>query len=782
MDETLRLTAHCVGVTGQGLLFQQHCKGPVRWLCVQWSDLAAGLCSPFYEHELELRAVSDGIYSLEQWHSMQLRLTDTPHTFGKRARELLRQTFFPLLARPTSTAMEGLDKERHLPWELRNKPLATRYNETSGFSLDAVLQFQGTAKEFWHQHLEQHRATLKGLFDNLELNVVQNPQALWRALELWGARQAHQTPYLRHRLLEMDALFTVCCHNDWLQVPIASLSPASIQDLARLHSHLRALARNPTTTPRHYNNLPNLLRYTLRDKLPLMLRHYLQGVVCSERRRQLLDQLLVPALMEHCEAQALQDHSTCFPVTLKSLHWHYSTLMGLPSGDDDLRAMLPFEIDYCGVESAHCATFEPTHLREVVLHMIRVSRLSQRPLRWQHLEAGPLQKPYAPVFVIHTKSEELSRERYLRRVWEDCQCHRQLLVSPYAAQWDVEAWRSEYETLEDIERQLYSARFVLLQFTPVEMRRADDLAIVGRLLRSDFFATSLIRPARAEWTQGRLLRHFADSLSPDDLAAQLHFVGDARALRDTLVVLDAHLYSNREMQALLDWLSSERGNYAHCVMLGAADTHPLHCDGHAFLDLAQWVEPALIRTRSFDTKQHATDFLALLQCAAPIPVRATRLQELLESAIGTNTAMLLHLAVQTESDDKRAISAYKELQAQLEEHLSTKFRHSCHLTMRLLPLDSLHALGTMPQVCQLVVTTRAFVQTLKRNELNHLLMTVPGTLLILTPAEESGAKQPLGWLAKQVERQTFPNMRHTLPFLVQQEQRVSTSGDRNESL
>src|ERR1700744_3521348 len=94
VEEPLRLTAHCVGVTTHGLLFQDHGKGPVRWLCVQWSDLSAGLCSPFYEHELELREVAGGLYQVQQWHAISPRLNDTPHTLGQKARDMLRQSFF----------------------------------------------------------------------------------------------------------------------------------------------------------------------------------------------------------------------------------------------------------------------------------------------------------------------------------------------------------------------------------------------------------------------------------------------------------------------------------------------------------------------------------------------------------------------------------------------------------------------------------------------------------------------------------------------------------------
>lgn len=765
----MRLTAHCVGVCPEGLVLQRHGKGPVQWLCAQWSDLSAALCSPFYEHELELQeSTQPNLYVVTQWHAVTLRIDEASQNFGRRARELLLQSFFPLLA----PSQPYKDRECYFPWETRQKPLSVHYCEQ--FNLQSALRFQGPATQFWKQHQAQHAVTLKAALARLELSHVQSVEALYRALDSWP--QAHQAPYVRHRLLEMDSLFTATCHNDWLQLPLATLSPGTVHDVARLHRHCQALSRGQTGARalQNYNNLPQLLRHTLRDRLPTLLRHY-WGEPCNPNRRQLLlDRLLVPCLMTHFETQALADRSSCFPVTLKSLHWHYCSLLGLDSSDEGLRALLPFDAASVS-KPVEGACFEPSHLSEL-LGRIRTA-CGQRPLHWQPVEQEELvQKPYCPLLLVHARPDELSRERHWRRVWMQPQWHRRLLLPPEAAQWDVAEWRAEQAQLDEVERQLWDARFVLLALSPADLKRGRDMALLDQLLSSDFCATSLIRPARSQWTYQRLLQryhsHWADSISLRDLHERLHYVCDEQALRETLVVLDAHLYSNCEWQSLLDWLSESRGKFSHCVVLGAFDTHPAHAFGHAFLDAAQWCNRAAVRTQVFGGGLHSTQFQALLDaCAASVFQLAalTQLQPLLSEWSAGASSLVLFVVVQCKSEHSwRANQAAKAMQQELEEHLSLKFTREACLQIRPVALDALHLMEPQHGCRYVCVVRKSFLQSLKRNELNQLLLLSETLLLV---GSEARKLQSLDWLAKQVERQQFPNLRHTLPFMEQLEKR-----------
>jgi hypothetical protein len=128
---------------------------------------------------------------------------------------------------------------------------------------------------------------------------------------------------------------------------------------------------------------------------------------------------------------------------------------------------------------------------------------------------------------------------------------------------------------------------------------------------------------------------------------------------------------------------------------------------------------------------------------------------------------VLCLVVQCESGSNwRANQAVKSLQNELEEQLTLKFTRDASLVLRPVALDSLHLLEPQDGSRYVCVVRKGFLQELKRNELNQLML-LSETLLVV--GAEARKLQSLDWLAKQVERQLFPNLRHTLPFLEQLE-------------
>ncbi len=771
---TLRLTAHCVAVTDRWLLLQRHGQKKLQWLCVQWDSLSVGLTSPFYEHELELREVSEAtadaptLYAVEQWQACQPRLTEDGEGFPARVRTLLKQSFFPMMTRTAGTVSADL-----LPWEMRGRALSTRHRQDDEFALAQCMQYDGTAIEFWRQHQKRHTADHKTLLSSLELGFCRNLVDLHSALERWP-RQHHLTPWLRHRLLEMSSLFTVCCHQDWLPLAVATLSPAAVKDLACLHQQFRQLARGgrllETATTRHppsYSNLPSLLRHTLQQHggLTLMMQHYLPEATVATRRV-LLDQVLVRALIEAFETQAQSDSSTCYPVTLKSLHWHYCTLVGLPATDEDLRSLLPF--DATAVDDAES---DPMQLSAILGRFPLLTLAANSPCRfqWQLVKHdAPLTKPYSPLFLLQSKPEELSRERHLQQLWQQPWRHCTLLQPPDSSEWDVEEWRHQYDAMDSVDRQLWDQRWTLVLVAPVAVATGQDLKLVERLLRSDFYGTSLVRPPKSPWSHRRLMLHFQQlDLPLDDLRDRLHYCGEPGALRDTVVVLDAHLYSYAEMQSLLQWLNEEKHRVQRVVMLGQADTHPLHCDGHALVDLAQWHDRDGVRTLVFAQAQHQQDFHALLQALQVHQVQARDLQPLLQQLQGKCSGLTLRLLV--EKRQKRP----SVLELTVESALNAKFVRAHSVTLRPVVLAELFqcdVTGDQGQQRHIVVVTRAFVQQLRRNELHHLLLE-QDCLCILC---DEPPRADLNWLTKLVERQTFPNLRHTLPFLLHCEKQAGT--------
>lgn len=754
---TLRLTVHCIGLCSEGVIFQRHKHSPLQWICVQWDNLVAGLISPFFDHEVELQQNSQGQYTLFQWHSVQCRLPQDGsdwQQFSKKVRECLKQSFFPLLVRMTNEDMQVEQQQyQYWPWEMRQKPLSTQCSEPHWWTKVHTV----AATHYWHWHREHYKEQVKPILSVLDLKFCNSLTALYGLLDRLPRLQQHWAPYVKHRLLDMDSLFTVCCHNDWLQLQVATLSPGTVQDLARLHQQFRQLARGrlreTAKNPPPYNNLASLLRHTLSGKVSTMIKHYLPTIQSPLVKLQLLDQILVRGMAENFESQSMGDQSTCFPITFKSLHWHYHSLMQLPCSDQDLQQLLPFNLE----------EEEESEFHQLLARFRHLAQSQQRLLAWflvPHKVAW-LIKPYTPLFVIHSRPEELSRERLLQKLWQDLQSQRQVRVHQPPVQWNVEEWRQELSQMDDIDKQLYRQRWTLLFYSPSEMAASLDMKVVQELLESDFYGTSLIRPKQSEWTVRRLNNHFqhhCTELEPQELHERLHFATDERAQRETVVVLDAHLYSYSEMQTLLQWLN-DCGQIKLVVMIGAFDTHPLHGTGHAMLDLAQWHDRASVQTHLFAHQYRQSQFQELLTKVNHHCIEAWhQLQDLLQKLQGEKNSLTLILIDQLSLTRK-----FTELQQRVEENLTKKFTLAHNLTVKRQGLDSLFMLQQDEESRHVFITTRHFMQELKRNELNHLF--VEQDCLIIVGDRGKKSSHSLDWLAKQVERLKFPNMRHTLPYL-----------------
>jgi len=767
----LRLTVHCVAVTEHYLVFQAATK-QIRLLRVYWDDLSAGLTSPFYQHEVTLQAGDDDdgditIYQVTEWHAVHLRGRDitSEATYLRFVRDVLRHSFFLLLQRVSS----ALDHSQFFEWDIHRKGLST----THTCDVEEWLAIaSGPAKQYWERFVSAHTDTLSTGLATLKLtkqtvDVVGAPCPLFRVLHEWYQRP-HIAGYLYNRLLEMEDLWQATTQNATLQLRLATLNTGAIYDLARLHRHLATLdSRQP------YINLVRLLGVTLRGKLPLLLAQHCDG---SEKahprvRQQLWEQVILRYLMEEVEARAASEHGSCAPVHFKQLLYFYHQLMGLACSDEEYNALLPFDLaaEPTWTTLTSCTLFDKRHHLEMLSVLRDVVTRATRLPRWEAATTEPtIVRLYTPLFVIHTRPQELECERECQTLWQDRTAWTKQITIYYpeeAAQWDVETWVSDHDALDDVDRQLYQTRFTLLYLTPSDLRQSRDLALLRRLWHQDFFRTSAVTIACSRHLFKRFCLYFhrkQDELTLDDARSHLYVVGAEAAVRDTLVVMDAHLLSNRQMVTLLQWIRDAGERVTRVVMMGAMDLSPLHTTGHAFLDLAQWHDSAGTRATLFSFKLHIDASHALLTDVTTSLhyVTLKLLQEQVKSMAKEYKAVSLLVLV---AEEKRA-HKWQPLLERVRQSLRPDFVDAYTVRLETVTLSELafyDATVEHSKRLRLCLAQREEVVKMRRNELNHLLL-MPERLCVLCDDAPPPSHQ---WLVKLIAKTLYPNVRHTLPFL-----------------
>jgi hypothetical protein len=757
---------HCIGVTEQGLLCQVH--KPSKFITLRWCTLSSNLCSPFFTHTLELVPHTPNTYCVTQWLEIESRLDQRSNARKEVADILLNTLFLFLETRPLWS-----EKCNHFPWYMASMPLTVSY--ACPFDPETLFNWEDTPKAFWTQFRRVNAERLTETKKALNLPHPFTPNDLFRVLER-NITLKHITPYLYHRMMEMDDLFTVVTHNATLELDICKMTTITLQDLATLHRNLRKMARNCNTQKQqHYTNLSQLIRTTLQGRLPQLLEYHFPLTVSDVtiKRQCLLSRLIVPVLMETLETRARDSYDSCFHVSYETLRWYYCTMMNLSCEKIDAQRSLPWE--WCAPTS--CSTishFDHTHLGDVIVCMQTMPRV----VRWHcRLDKEPIKQLYSTLFVIQPHKEELKRERFLHeQLWcrSDWPRACTLLLPPYTLQWDIPQWRRQYEQLDEIDRSLYQTRFVLAQFSPDELCQSCDMSAVEQLLRTDFHATSVILPpVGTNWTRHRLTQHFltrVPDLTVEQLCEKVFLELNDIALRDTIVVLDAHLYSTTQMQTLFNWLEDKRGHYTHCVILGAYDTHPLHCMGHSFVDLALWQERVSVKQSAFDHTLHCTQFKSLIQCAAPythvirtLAQLSTLLEELMGGVANSTMLNLIELVKPAIEKKKNKRSKFYNSVSNYD-CLSNEFQEAHQIFFRSTALSELfiYTSGNSPQHRQMFVIEHSFMAKMSRNELNHLF-TEQQCLIVL---DTSGTRRTdVSWLCGQVEHKRFPNFRYTLPSL-----------------
>lgn len=775
VEQQLRLTLWAVGIQ-PGCLIMQERGQRVQFRRVQLDDVTINMCSPLWAHDVSLARDSSG-WLVTHWHAAHYRacedgraVTDSAHL--ARIRKMVRQSFYTLLSRHPG------DLRQLWAWEQGRDALSTQFST----ELDLETWFEAgqgaqTPEQFWGVFKTQFATELAQSLKTLPFPSVGDGQVdpnrldwLYRALECWRRAQPHYALYFRHRLLVMPQLVQ-CAQlpcNEPLQLGL--LSNSTVKDLFTLQTQLYALRHRPLDAKGVYEQLSQLLRQTLGpQRLQQLLQHHL-AEVWDEMRYNLVMALLVRSALEETELAVVHKRDTCWPLTFKSAaSYSWGRLLGCEPSETDLRAMLPFVATPS--ETVPPLPLSMAHFGDFVLRL----QQTRRP-NWECVP-GAAYRLQSPLVILCAKPAVWKQECTLRDECRQWNKQMTVLLPPFASQWDVAQWRTDYKALDSIDRALYQCRVTQLWFSPSESKLGCDMAQLELLLQSEFYTSSLVFPQRLLHTKGRVAQHFRlhPQLTPQRLRQHTHELGDEKGARDTVIGLDAHLWSYHELQRLIQWARSNN-TVSRLVLIGCDDVTPLDCDGHAALDLTQWHELGVQR-RVFDqiVLQEQSDAL-LTQCAPQVTLvpRWNDLQRVVLDAMDAGTSDCTELHLLAHSQRNRV----HPLQDDVDAQLNIKFRLSHNVTVDCVSLEQLwqyeRARGR-PTLHLWLCDTMA-LKTLSRNELNTLFLGLVNDQL-LVPTHGKALDARLEWLRKRLGKAgRVPNLRYTLPYY-QRVMRIDTDND-----
>lgn len=776
-EDDPRIWLWAVGIQPGYLLMQQHdCDAIFRRVILD--DVTINMVSPLWLHAVELASETTpegNAWLVTRWHSAHYRLcrpgetlTDNGHL--GRIRKAVRHSFYPLLKRAPGRSLADL-----WHWEKGRDLLATSFDD-----LDLAAWFEearraSTAAQFWKTYSKQFKEELTAASKSLPLSAgdgdVVDPDNfawLYRALEQWRRVQPHYALYFRHRLLVMPQLLQ-CAHlafKDPLRLGL--LTPEALRDLALFSQQLQVLRDDPLSwRVDGYQHLSVLLRRTLGpQRLQELL---LTAGDLDELRYHRLLSLFVRCTLEESEEHAQQQRDVCWPLTFKGLAcYSWGRLLGCEPSESDLRTVLPYE----PVKGTPTLPLNMGHFGDFVTQLQAVQRDG-----WDRV-TPPIQRLQSPL-MIRRKPVEWQRQCDLWQEWSAWQ--RQIVVHlpPFASQWDVPQWRTEYKAMDEQTRQLWDTRLTMLWFSPAEAKQGCDLAQIELLLHTEFFTTSLVFPQRLVRSRVRVAQHLAKhaQITPTRLRQHMHDLCDEKGARDTLVALDTHLWSCDEILRLVKWVRQTKP--ARLVMTACDDVTPLDYDGHAALDLAQWHDHLAIQQRVFDQAmlQEQTDTLLSLSATQVtlVPSLNTLQRVVLDTMDGCDAAEL-HL-VQMPSWHAPPVHP---LQDDVDTQLNVKFRMAHTVVVNSVPLAQLWQRDwkRTQRTRQLFVTSVDALKACTRNELNTLFLSLgTDTLLVLAQGQKT-LDSRLEWLRKRLGKSSrMPSLRYTLPYY-QRVMRVDGQGEQ----
>jgi hypothetical protein len=759
---------HCVGVLEKFLLIsvKQKRGQPIRLVHLLLDDRSASLTSPLYEHDIEMEQINEEKeeFRLLKWHSFLLRIKEPKDEadFMKQLRKIVKQSFFPLLKK--SSQILEWQKEFYC-WEIFFRGLPTQYiNE---FILSEWLEKKIGEGVFWTSFTKQYKSQLKEVLDILALkkeNIIlhQPTTCLFGLMDRWSAGAA---PYFRCRLMEMSTMHALVNFEISL-VSFSSLNIGTVRDLLLFYQLLESIEKNDDdeSFPTDFNNLSSLLQHSLHNKLPGLLKKLLTVKDSERKRRLVLEKILLPRIITDSENKAAEVLSTLYPVTVKAILFHFCLLFDVSQSPTESYNLKDEEVEV--VSNRENIVFDEVDIPEVLRFCLK-----SIPLMTKNWEVLPLDltceiKSNRPLFLICLKTELNKKEQIILDLFSAPEKNEVRVVSDL---WDVDQWQRDYLALDELERSVYEIRFIILLCPLVAFNGLSDMKHLDDILSENIFETIILRPSHSQYTVTKCRNYFSGEKSRVDfIDFRENFYDIKQALtrenvKSLIVILDAHLFSIEEMLQLMHWFQERKGEISRVVMMGVSDTLPLHCDGHAFLDLIQHTED--LSSSIFQYKSLHLETLKLCEGKSFYLTHNYRdVEKILRQPQQTTThrrrhgIQIFHILSSFENTRKRE---KKILMDSLRESLTVKFssNNNVHFSE-----TSLAELYTLPRTQQYDIYFFITMECLKRmthNEWNHLLLETD-SLIVCT--KEITKLSPEKLVTSLLREPVFPNLRYTLHY------------------
>lgn len=710
-----------------------------------------------------------------------------------------------------------------------------------------------TVKDYWakfgacyKQELDQFIKTLGIKTANV---VVNDANYLFGVLDNY--RTLYITNYMKCRFLEMPIMQVLKRDGDarFDGVRTAALSAGVVRDLLLFYNEVESVAagEQPATTATTYFNFGSLMDVLIGAGKLLPTLAFLADddardtgddscdtVVADglnekqmHTRHELLRRIWVRKTMLDLQRRARDSFSTVLPIDVGTVIYYYNRMFGLRGDVKDrliyLDGSSDVDTEVNETRPARITDYSNKHYVEAL--RVFVGALSGDGVK--EAAAAPLRivcdfnkqklTTYTPLFLIECKAQTNATEEQLRVLYCE-KMNKHVSVVNGAATWSAAEWQQSVMALDidHIENQLYQTRFVLINVSPCESRQALDMALVRDLMAANVYEVTLVRPNGSDYSlmraslffdreedegeSGLTLEHFHDRFM--DLKALLQ-CGDMRGKKALLLVMDAHLFSIGEMQALLRWIHVKR-LIRHVVMMGSADALPLHAEGQAFCDLMNWADYTVLNNACsmFDKEAFHQELVKLVQHAMQPDVNFFMCQR-----YGL-LAQCLKTKLTTGQTRRRRINFYHFVSAKLggaggnqlasDDHvvaLEEQIDHaSFHgitnivvkpLTLAQLPFLHLTRESVFEHEWVFFVVTLAQLKRMDRNQLNHLFMEVPNLCVVLSSPLSGGSSSSssrdvvynpqktsaLKLLRKSLPMQLYPNQRYTWPYVKHWEQK-----------
>jgi hypothetical protein len=727
---------HCVGITWPHLIMsvKQEKKQPIQLIRLLLDEKSVVMTSPLFSHEVELEEKDDH-FIVVKWIGYTPRIKATKSDdFMRQMRIIVKQSFFPLLQK--TVLVQDWQKEM-FSWEIYHRGMATKYRDD--FALNDWMARQLGETAYWKAYAKTFKAPLKEAIDALPMKkdnvIIDNTPYLFGLFDHWKCQ--HIACYFRCRLMEMSTMRELAEFD--VKIATAKLNTAAINDLLLFYKMLQVIDQECCVPRVEYHDFVKLCQHTLARQMPTLIKHFIKKST-SEKRRLIYEAVLLPKVIADVEGRAKNDTSTVYPISVKTLLYHYHLLFDIAVSDRTVY-----------------------HLDDDDDDDIEIIKFFIDTLPWRRVPAQRELKKNSVLFIILNDDINKKEERIFQLLDKEMHCD----ISVVSSEWSIEEWQKSYLTLDDVELQLYDVGLTFVQYPLVQFKQAIDMQHLDTLLQENIFESMVIRPPHSQYTIEKCKRHFSsDQAAIDYKDLKNNFFDMKEALsRDyakaLIIILDCHLLSYDEMLQLLSWIHKKKADVRRVVMMSVCDTLPLHTSGQAFIDLIQWTEPGYIQSGIFDASSFNDENDKLIDaCKDAIQPcnQYKNVKEIVLSRKERPPAVTLYfiLSPQEKKKDRQF------LLDSLRGNMSISFISNNNVSMRTVTLAELYALTRTPRGDYFFMTV-SYLSELSRNEMNHLLLEIDN-LVVVTKDDQCDNKK-IKWFKRAIKQQTYPNLRYSMPYV-----------------